>query len=282
MFRATAGSGGGVPLTSSSSITTQSPNPVDHRAAARAFQFHPARPAIIDLFNLYLGTSGREKAVPEPPWNIRGLSTSDKQNEVRNFISNEELSVCVVLETHIKQKRLNMIGDSIFGRWDWCSNMQLCDNGCRIILCWNNEKVNMSIVHCAKQSVFCEIHTISGNHSMFCTFVYAANGGKERKELWNDMHIHKRIVGNNAWVILGYMNVTLNPNEHSSGSSTMSSDMNDFKDCINNIEVEDIVSSGLFFTWTKNLFKVKAGDATGVLKKLDMIMVNEDFLDKYP
>ena len=66
MFRAPAASGGGggggaasLPLTSS--ITTQSPNPVEmgdqshHRAAARAFQFHPARPAIIDLFNLYLG-----------------------------------------------------------------------------------------------------------------------------------------------------------------------------------------------------------------------------------
>nr|GFD40685.1 RNA-directed DNA polymerase, eukaryota, reverse transcriptase zinc-binding domain protein [Tanacetum cinerariifolium] len=56
-------------------------------------------------------------------------------------------------------------------------------------------------------------------------------------------------------------------------------DMNDFKDCINSIEVEDFASSDLFFTWTKNLFKVKAGDTTGVLKKLDRIMVNEDFLD---
>lgn len=74
MFRAPAASGGGaasLPLTSS--ITTQSPNPVEmgdqshHRAAARAFQFHPARPAIIDLFNLYLGRSGRDDVVREPP-----------------------------------------------------------------------------------------------------------------------------------------------------------------------------------------------------------------------
>ncbi|GKC23551.1 hypothetical protein Tco_1025701 [Tanacetum coccineum] len=78
------------------------------------------------------------------------------------------------------------------------------------------------------------------------------------------------------------MNVTLTPNEHSTVSSTMSSDMNDFKDCINSIEVEDPTSSGLFFKWTKNLFKVKVGDTTRVLKKLDMIMVNEYFLDKYP
>ncbi|XP_071694154.1 mediator of RNA polymerase II transcription subunit 23 [Rutidosis leptorrhynchoides] len=74
MFRApTASGGGGGPLTS---ITThQSPNSSEmadqtHHRAARAFQFHPARPAIIDLFNLYLGRSGREKSddlVREPP-----------------------------------------------------------------------------------------------------------------------------------------------------------------------------------------------------------------------
>ncbi|GJR00677.1 RNA-directed DNA polymerase, eukaryota, reverse transcriptase zinc-binding domain protein [Tanacetum coccineum] len=151
-----------------------------------------------------------------------------------------------------------------------------------VMLGWNNEKINMSIVHCEKQFVFCEIHTVSGNNSMFCTFVYAANGGEERKELWKDLHIHKRIVDNNAWAILGDMNVTLTPNEHSTCISTMSSDMNDFKNCINSIEVEDLASSGLFFIWTKNLFKVKTGDTTGVLKKLDMIMVNEEFLDKYP
>ncbi|KAI7736514.1 hypothetical protein M8C21_003514 [Ambrosia artemisiifolia] len=74
---AVGGGGGGGPLTS---ITSQPPNPTDitdqahHRTAttsARAFQFHPARPAIIDLFNLYLGRSGREKAddvVREPPY----------------------------------------------------------------------------------------------------------------------------------------------------------------------------------------------------------------------
>ncbi|KAJ9548970.1 hypothetical protein OSB04_021513 [Centaurea solstitialis] len=82
MFRAPTasggGGGGGGPL---STTTTQSPNPADmgdqshHRpasasASARAFQFHPARPAIIDLFNLYLGRSAREKSddlVREPP-----------------------------------------------------------------------------------------------------------------------------------------------------------------------------------------------------------------------
>ncbi|GKA07339.1 RNA-directed DNA polymerase, eukaryota, reverse transcriptase zinc-binding domain protein, partial [Tanacetum coccineum] len=96
-----------------------------------------------------------------------------------------------------------------------------CDKGYMIMLGWNNDKINLNVVQSAKQSIFYEIHTVSGDHSLFCTFVYAANGGKERRILWNELHIHKRIV-------------------------------------------------------------VKAGDYTGVLKKLDRIMGNEEFIDKFP
>ncbi|KAI3763730.1 hypothetical protein L2E82_13725 [Cichorium intybus] len=79
MFRtpttSVGGNGGGIPLTTTTSA--QSPNPSDtgdqshHRSAAsRAFQFHSAKPAIIDLFNLYLGINGRHKSddsIREPP-----------------------------------------------------------------------------------------------------------------------------------------------------------------------------------------------------------------------
>ncbi|GJY66712.1 zinc knuckle CX2CX4HX4C containing protein [Tanacetum coccineum] len=48
--------------------------------------------------------------------------------------------------------------------------------------------------------------------------------------------------------LIGDMNVTLGANEHSMGGSYMTSDLKDFKDCVNDVEVEDINSSGLFFT----------------------------------
>ncbi|GKC52531.1 retrovirus-related pol polyprotein from transposon TNT 1-94 [Tanacetum coccineum] len=54
--------------------------------------------------------------------------------------------------------------------------------------------------------------------------------------------------------------------EHSTGCSYMPSDMNDFKNYSNHVKFEDISSSGLYFTWTKNLFKVKVGG---------------DFIDKF-
>ena len=119
-------------------------------------------------------------------WNIRGLSTSDKQKEVKNFIDEEGLNVCAVLETHSKTKKLNKIADRIFGQWEWVSNMQHCDKGCRIVLGWNSLEIRMSMVHCSKQSMLCCVETVDDKVKLFCTFVYAANSGNERKELWKD------------------------------------------------------------------------------------------------
>ncbi|GJV50024.1 RNA-directed DNA polymerase, eukaryota, reverse transcriptase zinc-binding domain protein [Tanacetum coccineum] len=127
---------------------------------------------------------------------------------------------------------------------------------------WNSGNVGLNVVHSSKQSVLCELATVLGNTRMFCSFVYAANGEKERRLLWEDLQIYKRIVGNIPWIMMGDMNVTLKPNEHSCGDSSLTSDMSEFNDCINSIEMEDITSSGLFYTWTKNLFKAKAGDNT--------------------
>ncbi|GKE71676.1 hypothetical protein Tco_1529748 [Tanacetum coccineum] len=64
-------------------------------------------------------------------------------------------------------------------------------------------------------------------------------------------------------------------------SSFVTNDMMEFKECINQVEAEDLSSAGLHFTWTKNLHKVKIGDYSGILKKLDMIMVNEDFIKDF-
>ncbi|GJZ31360.1 RNA-directed DNA polymerase, eukaryota, reverse transcriptase zinc-binding domain protein [Tanacetum coccineum] len=138
-------------------------------------------------------------------WNIRGLNTFDKQKEVNKYIEEESLSICVVIETYLKAKSLQRIRDSIFEDWEWISNMKFCDKGCRIMLGWNTNVVNL----------------------------------------------------NEAWVVLGDMNVTLAPNEYSSDISFMTGNMNKFKDCIINIEMKDVASSGLFYTWAKNLFKAK-------------------------
>ncbi|GKA33100.1 RNA-directed DNA polymerase, eukaryota, reverse transcriptase zinc-binding domain protein, partial [Tanacetum coccineum] len=107
--------------------------------------------------------------------------------------------------------------------------------------------------------------------------VYASNSGIERRSLWRDLEIQKIITNGTPWVIIGDFNVTLNATEYSNGSANPSSEMSQFQDCVNCIEVDDLHSEGFYYTWTKSL----RNPSCKTLKKLDRIMVNEAFIDKF-
>nr|GEV86081.1 hypothetical protein [Tanacetum cinerariifolium] len=79
------------------------------------------------------------------------------------------------------------------------------------------------------------------------------------------------------WVIMGDLNVSLNIEDHSEGISHMTHDMEEFKDCINDIKMDDICSTGLHYTWIKSLLNPNAS----ILKKIDRVMGNEEFLEDY-
>ncbi|GJS50228.1 RNA-directed DNA polymerase, eukaryota, reverse transcriptase zinc-binding domain protein [Tanacetum coccineum] len=76
---------------------------------------------------------------------------------------------------------------------------------------------------------------------------------------------------------MGDFNVTLKLDEHSARKSTISSDMQEFIDCVNNIEVEDVCMTGMHYTWIKS----PSNPSTSILKKLDRVMENEEFITKY-
>nr|GEV97561.1 hypothetical protein [Tanacetum cinerariifolium] len=50
-----------------------------------------------------------------------------------------------------------------------------------------------------------------------------------------------------------------------------------FRDCMQNLEVEDLNSFGMFYTWIEK----RKNPNLGILKKLDSVMVNEDFVHNF-
>nr|GFA90586.1 RNA-directed DNA polymerase, eukaryota, reverse transcriptase zinc-binding domain protein [Tanacetum cinerariifolium] len=50
------------------------------------------------------------------------------------------------------------------------------------------------------------------------------------------------------WIILGDFNATLDPSKKSSGGSNVTTAINDFKECVADIDMKDITMSGLKFT----------------------------------
>ncbi|GKA05184.1 RNA-directed DNA polymerase, eukaryota, reverse transcriptase zinc-binding domain protein [Tanacetum coccineum] len=97
------------------------------------------------------------------------------------------------------------------------------------------------------QGIFLMVETIDKKSKFFCTVFYASNSGMERRKLWKDLEIQKRITLRTPWVILGDFNVTLKVFEHSNGNANPSREMTEFQDCVNGIEVVDLHSEGFLY-----------------------------------
>ncbi|PWA77199.1 RNA-directed DNA polymerase, eukaryota, Reverse transcriptase zinc-binding domain protein [Artemisia annua] len=97
--------------------------------------------------------------------------------------------------------------------------------------------------------------------------------GIERRTLCKELQAEK----STPWILLGDFSVTLKVEEHSAGGSNVNNDMQNFIDCVEKIEVEDVCSSGLFFIWIKSHLM----PTTRIMKKLDRFMANEKFISSY-
>ncbi|GKD72611.1 aspartic peptidase [Tanacetum coccineum] len=87
----------------------------------------------------------------------------------------------------------------------------------------------------------------------------------ERRLLWADLGLHKNVVRGFPWVLMGDFNVALNLEDYYSASSSLNYAMYEFKDCVLKIEVMDINSTGLHYTWNQ---KPKGGGVVSKMKAL--------------
>ncbi|GJY23484.1 RNA-directed DNA polymerase, eukaryota, reverse transcriptase zinc-binding domain protein, partial [Tanacetum coccineum] len=82
---------------------------------------------------------------------------------------------------------------------------------------------------------------------------------------------------NGPWVLLGDFNTALNLEDHSASAYEPNAAMREFKECVQAMEVADVISTGLYRTWNQ-----KPKGSHGILKKIDRIMGNLQFNDDFP
>ncbi|KAJ9561158.1 hypothetical protein OSB04_006318 [Centaurea solstitialis] len=191
-----------------------------------------------------------------------------------------KLDVCAIIETKVCESKLKGVCDEIFGNWGWITNISACEGRARIIVGWNLATVKMEFSAFFGQVVHGSILHFDSMKKLHCSFVYAANDVSNRLILWDQLLLHKNFVKSEPWCVLGDFNVALNPCDSSSGSSMVTKAMNDFRDCVNSAELEDINQMGLWYTWIQK--PLSDGTLKGLLKKIDRVMGNLAFLDSFP
>ncbi|GJT87228.1 RNA-directed DNA polymerase, eukaryota, reverse transcriptase zinc-binding domain protein [Tanacetum coccineum] len=167
----------------------------------------------------------RQKEIKEMNGDIEDVL--DGTSNIAKELSTEEIE-----ETHVKLANISKVVDLAFGGWDWVSNSAISSFGCRIMVGWDRGKVDLMVVHMTRQVMVVEIEISKSKQKMFCSFVYAANTGIERRCLWDDLWMTKNITNGRTWILLGDFNVTLKADEHSAGGSKITGDMKEFDDVI--------------------------------------------------
>ncbi|GJS32607.1 uncharacterized protein Tco_0530989 [Tanacetum coccineum] len=173
-------------------------------------------------------------------WNIRGLNRTPKQFEVRQVVNENNLSVCGILESHVDISSLSIVCSKVFRSWDWIWNINQCVRGCRIIVGWNKDVVDVMVIAQMSQVLHLKIMHKTNQKVLFCSFVYASNSTIDRRQLWADLGLHKLVTRGMPWVLMGDFNVALDLADVHSGASRLSVPMYDFQDCVANIELDAV------------------------------------------
>ncbi|XP_039015149.1 uncharacterized protein LOC120145366 [Hibiscus syriacus] len=138
-----------------------------------------------------------------------------------------------------------------------------------IWICWYDH-IQIDVLFNHFQFVQCRIHCKSNNHSALATFVYASPNPAKRKTLWSYLQLLSNHI-NEPWVILGYFNAALSPNDRKGCVSIPVSDQ-DFSNIVFDSSLHNLGYQGPDFTWYRGPCAVR----------LDRCLCNDKWLDAYP
>lgn len=111
---------------------------------------------------------------------------------------------------------------------------------------------------------------------MRITFIYRMHTPEARRPLWQYILEASEEQRGNPWVIMGDFNVVLRPSDREGGDRFWHSHNDEFMDCINQAEVQQIPYNGMRLTWHNGQQGPNA-----IMEKLDWILCNEGFANKW-
>ena len=210
-------------------------------------------------------------------WNIRGFNCKTKRRGVRKWLKLQKPIFGGLIETHVSSVNAPKIINGIFPGWRYDCNYEFSELG-KIWLLWH-PSVSVSVSHKSLQSISCLVKLPFVTTELAVTLVYRSNHRKIRKHLWSDLIFlaSSPQISNRPWAILGDLNQTLYADEDSNADHfSCTRGMREFSQCVIDAGIQDLQFCGSSFTWSNN-------QGPGIIsKKLDRIMVNDEWLATFP
>ena len=204
-------------------------------------------------------------------WNIRGLNNPSKQKELVKFVASHHIDVLGITESKVRVPNQATIQKYFLPSWKFISNSQP-DSVDRIWVGWNPNTVILNVIICNHQLIHVSITNIDMSVQFEASFIYGFNTISERRSLWRDLRLISSSLGDIPWISLGDFNVILDSHESVGGRQCSDQGILEFAQLVNDICIQDLRYTGLYFTWSNSTIR----------KKLDRAMVNPEWLVKFP
>ncbi|XP_039069697.1 uncharacterized protein LOC120216289 [Hibiscus syriacus] len=183
--------------------------------------------------------------------------------------------ILCLLETRVKLDKSPELLAFRFENWNVFCNYDHAENG-RIWFLWRNG-LDISLCHKSAQSI--TVKCIFKNVHFLVTGIYGHNDGIARRSLWQDLRNIESRFPDYPWIMGGEFNVTLYSNESSNHEllgTFSSSDMIEFQDLTNDIQLHDHPFFGPTYSWRN-----KQGD-NFLARKLDRVLTNSQWFESFP
>lgn len=196
---------------------------------------------------------------------------------VREWINKNALKFGCIIETRVKERRMQRIVSSAFPHWSAISNYEHHRLG-RLWVVWSQE---VHVTPCFKsyQLITVSVLLDGMTEEFLCSFVYASNFFEDRRELWNDLKDHQdsTMFKDKPWIVVGDFNEILELDEHLGHSTaTVTTGMREFQEAIHHCRFLDMKAHGPKLTWSN-----KRKDEL-IQRKLDRTLVNDIWISKFP
>jgi len=69
-------------------------------------------------------------------WNVRGMNSPQKQEDIRLFLHKQSTGMVGFIETKVQEKNISQVAEKVCSNWNWVHNAD-CMNKGRVLVCWH-------------------------------------------------------------------------------------------------------------------------------------------------
>ncbi|KAL0305368.1 UNVERIFIED_CONTAM: hypothetical protein Scaly_2987400 [Sesamum calycinum] len=208
-------------------------------------------------------------------WNVRGLNGIDHQRAVENLVREHGIQFLGLIETRVNVANVQRIRSKFLTSWSWFEDY----NGPagRIWIAWCNLEIDVDILWVDNQIIHCQAMNKRTHTKCLISVLYGDCDLIPRRNLWATLHNLADNISEEPWLVLGDFNAVIDDSEVNGRAADTTASMTEFRNCIMTTGLIHLPFTGCPYSWHNC-----SEGSRSLWKRLDRMLVNEAWLDKWP